>query len=118
MPVLDSRSSLLLLCGCSLLVFLAIPTPCQAQFTPTLSTSIDNLDSGQSSGFIQDGFFFEGQEGPSSMLIQFDRGSFDFSGFSKLTASTLRRAKYRSPSFGGRICPLTVSPVLRSNLLI
>lgn len=81
MPVLDSRSSLLLLCGCSLLVFLAIPAPCQAQFTPTLSTSIDNLDSGQSSGFIQDGFFFEGQEGPSSMLIQFDRGSFDFSGY-------------------------------------
>jgi hypothetical protein len=64
-----------------LLLFLTLPTFCQAQFTPTLSTSIDNLDSAQSSGFIQDGFFFEGQEGPSSMLIQFDRGSFDFSGY-------------------------------------
>ncbi len=36
------------------------------------------------------------------------------SGFSKLTASTLRRAKYRSPSLGGRTCPDTVSPVRRS----
>jgi len=33
---------------------------------------------------------------------------------SKLTASTLRRAKYRSPSLGGRTCPDTVSPVRRS----
>ena len=81
MPVSDSRSSLLLLCGCLLLLFLTLPTFCQAQFTPTLSTTLDNLDSGQASGFIQDGFFFEGQEGPSSMLIQFDRGSFDFSGY-------------------------------------
>ncbi len=81
MPDSFSRSSLLLLCGCLLLLFLSFPTFCQAQFTPTLSTSIDNLDSAQSSGFIQDGFFFEGQEGPSSMLIQFDRGSFDFSSY-------------------------------------
>lgn len=81
MPVSDSRSSLLLQCGCLLLLFLTLPTFCQAQFTPTLSTTLDNLDSGQASGFIQDGFFFEGQEGPSSMLIQFDRGSFDFSGY-------------------------------------
>lgn len=81
MPVQNSRSSILLQCGCLLLSFLIIPTFCQAQFNPTLSTSIDNLDSGQASGFIQDGFFFEGQEGPSSMLIQFDRGSFDFSGY-------------------------------------
>ncbi len=82
MPAPHFRSSILLRCGCLLLAFLIIPTICQAQFTPTLSTSLDNLDSGQASGFIQEGFFFEGQEGPSSMLIQFDRGSFDFSGYS------------------------------------
>jgi len=40
------------------------------------------------------------------------------SGASKLIASTLISAKYRSPSFGGRICPLTVSPVRRSNFRI
>src|ERR671931_522036 len=40
------------------------------------------------------------------------------SGASKLTASTLISAKYRSPSLGGRICPDTVSPVCRSNLRI
>ena len=40
------------------------------------------------------------------------------SGDSKLTASTLISAKYRSPSLGGRIWPETVSPVCRSNLRI
>jgi len=64
-----------------LLACLAIPALCVAQFNPTLSTSFDNLEAGQPSGFTQEGFFAEGQEGPSSMLIQFDRGSFDFSGY-------------------------------------
>src|SRR6187551_4110516 len=35
-----------------------------------------------------------------------------------LTVSTLRRAKYFSPSFGGRIRPFTVSPVFKPNNLI
>ena len=39
--------------------------------------------------------------------------SFASSGLPRFTASTFSSAKYRSPSFGGRICPLTVSPVLR-----
>ena len=38
-----------------------------------------------------------------------------FSVESKLTLSTLSRAKYLSPSFGGLILPSTVSPVLREN---
>ncbi|MEE2856100.1 MAG: hypothetical protein VX949_01760 [Planctomycetota bacterium] len=63
------------------LVCLIIPALCMAQFNPTLSTSFDNLEAGQPSGFSQEGFFAEGQEGPSSMVIQFDRGSFDFSGY-------------------------------------
>ena len=41
-----------------------------------------------------------------------------WSGGSKFTASTLMSAKYRSPSFGGRIWPDTVSPVWRSNFRI
>lgn len=64
-----------------LLTCLASPALSLAQFTPTLSTSLDNLEAGQTSGFTQQGMFFQGQEGPASMLIQFDRGSFDFSGF-------------------------------------
>src|SRR5580765_266182 len=40
------------------------------------------------------------------------------SGDSKLTASILTRAKYFSPSCGGRTWPLMVSPVFRSNLRI
>ncbi|MGE4632322.1 MAG: hypothetical protein AAEJ47_04740 [Planctomycetota bacterium] len=66
--------SLLLLC-------LAIPALCSAQFNPSLSTSFDNLQAGLPSGFTQNAFFPEGGEGPSSMLIQFDRGSFDFTGY-------------------------------------
>src|SRR5438093_935777 len=38
------------------------------------------------------------------------------SGDSKLTASILTRAKYFSPSCGGRTWPLIVSPVFKSNL--
>ena len=41
-----------------------------------------------------------------------------FSGSSKLTLSTLSSARYRSPSFGGRTWPMTVSPVRRSKRLI
>ena len=40
------------------------------------------------------------------------------SGDSKLIASILTRAKYFSPSCGGRTLPLIESPVLRSNLRI
>jgi len=40
------------------------------------------------------------------------------SGDSKLTASILTSAKYFSPSWGGRTCPLMVSPVFKSNLRI
>ena len=39
-------------------------------------------------------------------------------GSSKLTCSTLRSAKYRSPSCGALIWPSTVSPVRRENRLI
>lgn len=70
-----------MVCVGILLACLSVPALCVAQFNPTLSTSLDNLDAGQPSGFVQVGSFFEGQEGPSSMLIQFDRGSFDFSGY-------------------------------------
>ncbi|MEC9477298.1 MAG: hypothetical protein VX764_09690 [Planctomycetota bacterium] len=63
-----------------LLTCLIHPIFSLAQFTPTLSTSLDNLEAGQASGFTQQGMFFQGQEGPASMLIEFDRGSFDFSG--------------------------------------
>ena len=38
-----------------------------------------------------------------------------FSGRSRLSWSTLSSAKYRSPSFGGRILPDTVSPVRSPN---
>ena len=34
------------------------------------------------------------------------------------TASTLNSAKNLSPSFGGRTCPETKSPVLKANFLI
>ncbi len=64
-----------------MLACLAIPALCLAQFNPTLSTSFDNLEAGVPSGFTQVGLFPEGQEGPSSMLIQLDHGSFDFSGY-------------------------------------
>ena len=40
------------------------------------------------------------------------------SGVSKLTSITLSRAKYLSPDFGALICPVTVSPVFKLNLLI
>jgi len=77
----NSRSTTRILCASWLLACLAIPALCMAQFNPSLSTSFDNLQAGLPSGFTQDAFFPEGNEGPSSMLIQFDRGSFDFSGY-------------------------------------
>ncbi|MGE4620346.1 MAG: dockerin type I repeat-containing protein [Planctomycetota bacterium] len=64
-----------------LLAFVTMPILCSAQFNPTLSTSFDNLQSGLPSGFTQEAFFAEGNEGPSSLLIQFDRGSFSFNGY-------------------------------------
>lgn len=65
-----------------LVTCLACPALGTAQFNPTLSTSFDNLQAGLPSGFTQDAFFPEGSEGPSSLVVQFDRGSFDFSGYS------------------------------------
>ena len=64
-----------------LLACLAIPAVCAAQFNPTLSTSFDNLQAALPSGFTQDALFPEGNEGPSSLVVQFDRGSFDFTGY-------------------------------------
>jgi len=64
-----------------LLALLAIATPCSAQFDPSVTTSFDNLQGGFASGFSQDVLFPEGSEGPTSLVIQFDRGSFDFTGF-------------------------------------
>ncbi|MEE2856102.1 MAG: hypothetical protein VX949_01770 [Planctomycetota bacterium] len=76
-----SRSTTSVLYRSLLLLCLAIPALCSAQFNPSLSTSFDNLQAGLPSGFTQNAFFPEGGEGPSSMLIQFDRGSFDFTGY-------------------------------------
>ncbi|HIA28216.1 MAG TPA: hypothetical protein EYN79_08925 [Planctomycetes bacterium] len=76
-----SRSSSGILCAGLLLAFLVVPSLCTAQFNPSLSTTFDNLQAGQPSGFTQAGFFPQGGLGPSAMVIQFDRGSFDFSGY-------------------------------------
>ena len=76
-----SRSSARILCAAVLLACLALPALCPAQFNPSVTTSFDNLQAGVPSGFSQDVLFPEGSEGPSSLLIQFDRGSFDFSGY-------------------------------------
>jgi hypothetical protein len=59
-----------------------LPAGAAAQFAPTLSTSFDNLEAGLPSGFTQTAFFAEGQEGPASLVVNFDRGSFSFSGYS------------------------------------
>lgn len=73
----SSRSATLAL----LIFLLAIPAAAVAQFNPTASTSLDNQQAGAMSGFSQDLLFPSGSEGPSSLLVQFDRGSFDFTGF-------------------------------------
>lgn len=77
----NSRSSSRILCRVLLMTCLAIPALCPAQFNPTVATSFDNLQAGIPSGFSQDLLFPEGSEGPSSLLVQFDRGSFDFTGY-------------------------------------
>ncbi|MGB1397229.1 MAG: hypothetical protein ACPG7R_05255, partial [Planctomycetota bacterium] len=58
------------------------PVWVSAQFAPTLSTSFDNLEAGLPSGFSQAAFFAEGEEGPASLVVNFDRGSFSFAGYS------------------------------------
>lgn len=68
----------LLLC----LVLGLMTSSAEAQFAPTLSTSFDNLEAGLPSGFSQSAFFAEGEEGPSSLVVDFDRGSFSFTGYS------------------------------------
>ena len=52
------------------------------QFNPTSSTTFDNLEAGLPSGFSQQAFFAEGDEGPASLVVTFDRGSFSFNGYS------------------------------------
>lgn len=77
----NSRSFSTVLGRGLLLVTLAVSSPCSAQFDPSVTTSFDNLQGGFASGFSQDVLFPEGSEGPTSLVIQFDRGSFDFTGF-------------------------------------
>ncbi|MEE2856101.1 MAG: hypothetical protein VX949_01765 [Planctomycetota bacterium] len=77
----NSRSSTRILFTTLLVTCLAIPALCAAQFNPSVTTSFDNLQAGVLSGFSQDVLFPEGSEGPSSLVIQFDRGSFDFTGY-------------------------------------
>ena len=64
------------------LSFCFTPVWVSAQFAPTLSTSFDNLEAGLPSGFSQSAFFAEGEEGPASLVVNFDRGSFSFAGYS------------------------------------
>ncbi len=78
-PLLFSTTDMLSLT--LLVVCLASPALSMAQFNPTLSTSFDNLQAALPSGFTQDAFFPEGSEGPASLVVQFDRGSFDFTGY-------------------------------------
>ncbi|MGE4620345.1 MAG: hypothetical protein AAEJ04_11115 [Planctomycetota bacterium] len=70
-----------MLCIVLLGAFLATPALCSAQFDPTVSTSFENLQAENSSGFSQNVLFPNGSEGPTSLLVQFDRGSFDFTGY-------------------------------------
>ncbi len=65
----------------ALLICLPIASA-EAQFAPTLSTSFDNQEAGLPSGFAQTAFFAEGEEGPGSLVVNFDRGSFSFDGYS------------------------------------
>ncbi len=70
-----------LLPGFLLIASVSLTAPVSAQFNPTLGTSFDLLEAGLPSGFIQEAFFPEGDEGPSSLQVSFDRGSFSFSGY-------------------------------------
>lgn len=85
---LPTTRALQLFCNLSTrILFLLIlsgsfPLLVNAQFAPTLSTSFDNLEAGLPSGYSQSAFFAEGQEGPSSLVVTFDRGSFSFAGYS------------------------------------
>ena len=89
-------------------LLLSMPvTDLKAQFAPTLSTSFDNLEAGLPSGFAQTAFFAEGQEGPASLVVNFDRGSFSFDGYSA------------GQQIGGLIVDLLVpSPILTVEGLI
>ncbi|MGE4615142.1 MAG: hypothetical protein AAEJ46_12485 [Planctomycetota bacterium] len=81
MSIERSRSVSTILCRGVVLALLAMATPCSAQFDPSVTTSFDNLQGGFASGFSQDVLFPEGSEGPTSLVVQFDKGSFDFVGF-------------------------------------
>ncbi|MBC8262288.1 MAG: hypothetical protein H8E43_10765 [Planctomycetia bacterium] len=65
-----------------LLLFILLPSIAWGQFNPTSSTTFDNLEAGLPSGFSQQAFFAEGDEGPASLVVTFDRGSFSFNGYS------------------------------------
>lgn len=68
-----------------LLVILLLPlftSELPAQFNPSVTTTFDTLEASIPSGFTQIANFAAGEEGPASLTLDIDRGSFDFVGFS------------------------------------
>lgn len=53
----------------------------QAQFTPGVTTSFDTLQAGDATGFLQQFVFLAGQSGPASVVLDLDKGSFDYTGY-------------------------------------
>ena len=61
------------------IVMLVLAGPLAAgDFGPDIETSFDSLVAGEAAVLTQEYVFFEGESGPAALLLEFDKGSFDF----------------------------------------